>query len=332
MRQLYEYHPTIGYRYVPNLKARVRHEGGGYLIQVNSDGFRSDRPFTKDTTPGSRRVLVFGDSFTAGDGVANNLRYTELLENLLPSTEIYNYGLSSTGTDQQYLAWRDFARDVRHDILVIAVFVENIRRVVARYRPHGDADGRSRLYAKPYFSLNNDQLDLHNIPVPVSPIEPADLSPLEQAAVDNGGPFPFLRSLVNTIGAKDTVQKLSRYQPLPAYNSRDNPGWKLMSAILTRWAAEHGGTVILMPLPLPQHIDEVCDPRPYQCRFAELADHAGFVLHDPLPDLLRYPKCVRRGFRWETDIHFTPQGHQALAASLAPLLKSVLCPLHDQEG
>ena len=45
MRQLYEYHPVVGYRYIPGLKARIPHEGGGYLMQVNEQGFRADRPF-----------------------------------------------------------------------------------------------------------------------------------------------------------------------------------------------------------------------------------------------------------------------------------------------
>jgi len=45
MRQLYEYHPVVGYRYIPRLKVRIPHEGGGYLMQVNEQGFRADRPF-----------------------------------------------------------------------------------------------------------------------------------------------------------------------------------------------------------------------------------------------------------------------------------------------
>ena len=101
MRQLYEYHPVIGYRFIPQLKARIPHEGGGYLLQANEAGFRSNRPFIAARTPGMRRILFFGDSFTAGDAVSNQQRYTDLLEARLARTEAYNFGLSSTGTDQQ---------------------------------------------------------------------------------------------------------------------------------------------------------------------------------------------------------------------------------------
>jgi lysophospholipase L1-like esterase len=324
MRQVYEYHPVVGYRFIPHLKARIPHEGGGYLLQANEAGFRSNRPFLKAATEGRRRVLMFGDSFTAGDAVSNQQRYSDLLEAMLPRLEVYNFGLSSTGTDQQYLAWREFASGIEHDAVVIAVFVENVRRVVARFRPHRDATGRERLYAKPYYTLEGDQLRLHQVPPAAEGMELDQLSADERDAVDTGGRFPLLRGLVSALGARDAVQRMTRYQPLPAYDSPDTPGWRLMRAILAQWIGALARPVVLMPLPLPQHLDQVCDPAPYQARFAELARDTGCTLHDPLPDLLSYDKAQRRAFRWETDIHFTPAGHQALARSLAPVLTRVL--------
>lgn len=329
MRQLYEYHPVVGYRFIPNLKARIPHEGGGYLVHVNEQGFRSNRPFVKEAAPGVRRVLFFGDSFTAGDAVSNHQRYSDLLEARLSNAldgpvETYNFGLSSTGTDQQYLAWREFAQGVEHDVLVIAVFVENIRRVAAHYRPHRDADGQERIYAKPYFTLDGERLQLHNVPPRATPYEMEELSAAEQNVVDKGGRFAFLRKVVNAVGAKDAVQRLTRYQPLPAYDTPDTPDWRLMRAILSEWVRAAPRPVVLMPLPLPQHLDQSCDPGPYQARFAELAAELKCTLHDPLPALLNYGAKERRGFRWEIDIHFTPEGHRALAESLAPVLERLL--------
>ncbi len=324
MRQVYEYHPVIGYRFIPNLKARIPHEGGGYLLEANESGFRSSRPFVAAATPGYRRVLLVGDSFTAGDAVANKQRYSDLLETMLPTTEVYNFGLSSTGTDQQYLAWREFAREIACDAVVIAVFVENVRRVMARYRPHRDASGEQRLYAKPYYTLDGGRLQLHQVPPAVEGLTMEQLSNEEQGAVDTGGRFETLRKLVTAIGAREVVQRMTHYQPLPAYDSPDSSGWRLMRAILSQWIAAIDKPVILMPLPLPQHLDQVCDAGPYQARFAELASELGCILHDPLPDLLAYTPEVRRRFRWETDIHFTPQGHRAIADSLQPVLAELL--------
>ena len=324
MRQLYEYHPVFAYRYIPHLKARIAHEGGGYLLRANEAGFRSERPFAAPRTPGMRRVLFFGDSFTAGDGVANAQRYTDLLEQRIAGLETYNFAVSSTGTDQQYLTWRECARDIEHDVIVIAVFVENIRRIVARYRPHRDAQGVERLYAKPYYTLGQAGLTLHQVPPQPDPVALADMSPQQRAAIDTGGRMPLLRSVVTALGAREIMQKMSHYQPLPQYSAPDGEGWQLMRAILSQWIRAQRRPVVLMPLPLPQHLDQVCDAGPYQQRFAELAGELGCVLHDPLPALLAHDAVTRRAFRWKQDIHFTPAGHQALAATLEPVLRRLI--------
>jgi carbamoyltransferase len=325
-RQLFEYHPVIGYRFVPNLKARVPHESGGYLVQTNEQGFRANRPFVAARTPGVRRVLVFGDSFTAGDGVSNGKRYTDRLEEKLPALEVYNYGLSGTGTDQQYLVWREFAQGIEHDITVIAVLVENIRRIVSRYRRYADLSGREWVYGKPYYTLDGNELTLHQVPPPRDPIREEDLLPEERETVDRGGRFQFLRQVVSAVGVKDVVQRITRYNPVPEYDSPTTPGWLLMRAIVTRWVRSLTVPVVLMPLPLYQHIEETSDASGYQARFRELADELGCELHNPLPDLLRYTAEQRRRFRFEKDVHPTPEGHEALAHSLAPTLARLLSP------
>ena len=324
IRQYYEYHPVVGYRFIPNLRARVQHEGGGYLIQTNESGFRSNRPFVKYQTPGCRRVLFFGDSFTAGDSVTNHQRYTDLVESKIPDTETYNFGMSATGTEQQYLVWREFAQGIECDLVVIAVFVENIRRIVAHYRPLIDENGQQRIYAKPYYTLESGKLMLHHVPPSPEPIEADQLSPGEAGKVDRGGRFPLLRKIVTTMGVKQTVQKLIRYQLLPEYDSRDTPAWQLMQAILTQWIRGIDKPVLIMPIPFPQHIDGTCDGSNYHARFSELAKTLGCSMHDPLADLLKYSQEERRRFRWETDIHMTPAGNAALARSLAPAIEQLL--------
>src|SRR3972149_6968280 len=100
-RQTLEYHPVIGFRFIPGIKARIDSPEGGYLIQVNDSGFRCTHNFEKNKKPGVRRILLFGDSFTAGDGVSNDKRYGDILEKEIPDLEVFNFGLPATGTDQQ---------------------------------------------------------------------------------------------------------------------------------------------------------------------------------------------------------------------------------------
>ena len=127
MRQLYEYHPTLAYRFIPGLQARVPHESGGYLVRANAQGFRCEHDFQPARSPSVRRVLLFGNSYTAGDGVSNPKRYGDLLEKAIPRLEVYNFGLPGTGTDQHYLACAELGQSIEHDALIIAVWVENIR-------------------------------------------------------------------------------------------------------------------------------------------------------------------------------------------------------------
>ena len=94
-----EYHPVVGLRFIPGLRIRVDHEGGGYLVRTNAAGFRSEREFEPARTDGRTRILLFGDSFTAGDGVSNVHRFGDVLETLVPDVEVYNFGLP--GTDRK---------------------------------------------------------------------------------------------------------------------------------------------------------------------------------------------------------------------------------------
>lgn len=320
MTTLFQYDPDIGYRFVPHLRTRIATEDGGYLVRTNALGFRNDREF--EAIDAADRILVFGDSFTAGDGVSNGKRYTDILDALLAPIEVHNFGLPGTGTDQQYIAYRKFAREAPCRAVVIAVLVENIRRVASAYRAAQDERGEVEFLAKPYFELHGDELVRFNDPVPRERVSAADLE--EGARVDRGGRFPALRKLVRAAGLQRFVQQLTQYQPTPEYDRPDDPAWRLLRAILLAWRAIVDCPAVLVPLPLYQHIEGTADPGAYRARFAELARDGDFVLHDPLDDLLAHDAATRRGFRFEKDVHLTPAGHRAIAESLFKTLGPLL--------
>ena len=320
-RSIFQYHPTYGFRFIPGVKARIPHESGGYLVRANAAGFRSDREFIASRTPGRRRVLVFGDSYTAGDGVSNGARYSDLLEQHVPGIEVYNYGLPGTGTDQHYLVCADVAPGVDHDLVIIAVLVENIRRVVAHYRLFENADGETVALAKPYFSLDEkERLVLHNVPVPPESVALDALPAEERRYVDRGGDLVLVRRALNLLGpgVKSLLQGVIGQNPVPAYDSADDPAWRLLRAILVRWMSESTAPVLMVPIPLYHHVEGIADPSAYQARFAEVAHATGAHLHDPLADLLALPLKERRALRFERDVHPTPLAHDRLARSIAP--------------
>ena len=313
-----QHHPRTGRLFLPSLKTRVMHEGGGYLVATNAAGFRSDREFHAERPNGKRRILVFGDSFTAGEGVSNRHRYTNVLEPALGDTEIYNYGVPGTGTDQHYLIYDAFAKSVSCDLIVLSVLVENVRRVAARFRPFTAPDGSIRLLPKPYFTLDEGRLVLHNVPVPSATFSREELDAEQARHVDESGRFPFTRKVVNALGLRDVAQQLTSYQPVAQYDDPENAEWKLMRAVMDRFIGECHAPVLLMPIPLPQHVDGTARAGGYQARFRETARAHGCHLHDPLPHLQAYSGKEKRAFRFGKDIHPTPAGHAALARSMLP--------------
>ena len=96
-RQVFKYNKKIGHSYIENLETRLLHENGGYFLKTNSSGFRSNIEF-QNKKGKRKRILFFGDSNTAGDGVDNNERYTELIGKEF-DCDVYNYAISGTGTD-----------------------------------------------------------------------------------------------------------------------------------------------------------------------------------------------------------------------------------------
>jgi len=324
MRQLFEYHPVIGYRFIPGVKARVPHEGGGYLMRANGSGFRCRHEFTPTKAPGVQRILLFGDSFTAGEGVSDGQRYGDRLETMIPGIEVFNFGLPGTGTDQHYLAYQEYAAGLEYDALVLGVLVENILRVKARYRIYQNDQGDEVIYAKPYFELDHGRLVLRQSPPPRKPLTEAELPPEERESVDRGGRYHTLRRVVKRLGLRDLAQRLTHYQPYPEYNDPMDPAWLVMQAILTQWIGGQDRPVLLVPIPFYQYVEQTSDPAAYQERFREVAAATGCSLHDPLPDLWRHSQEARRGFRFTRDPHLTAAGHQALAESLAPALSRLL--------
>ena len=318
-----QYHPLIGFTMMPNVKSRIPSESGGYLVRTNSAGFRSDREFVKPRTPGKFRAILFGDSQTAGDCVSNGQRYGDIVERLVPDLEVYNYGLSGTGTDQHYLTYQDCA-DVDHDLVIIGMHVANIGRVASRFARFNDDQGKEVIYAKPYYSVEQAELQLHHVPVPKAPLTKSTISPQDSAHVDWGANLAGLRNIVTKVGMRDLAQKIVRFQPLPDYEAADNAKWVLLRKILETWIQGSTTPVLLFLVPTWSFTEETSDPTSYQTRYRELAGDTGCHLHDPLPDLWRHSAKDRRNFRFKNDPHYTVSGHEALAASLAPAIERII--------
>ncbi len=336
-RQLYQYHDVIGLHFVPGIKARVPHEGGGYLVRTNDTGFRSNFPFEEKAKDGVRRILLFGDSFTAGEGVSNGQRYGDYLSEMIPHLEVYNFGLPATGTDQHYLVYKEFASKIECNLVIIGIFVENIRRVASHYRHFQNERGEMVLYEKPYFTLEGDDLSLHGVPPAKNPVDESALPSERAKCIFTGVRFPCMKKLYNRLlrhprlnkvlvksGMKDMMLKLVRYQPLPEYNNNKNEAWLTMRAIIRHWISECRQPVIVLPIPFSHYISSISNPAVYQRRFHEAVEGTSGVLLDPLPGLRKHSKGEISTYYYANDGHLTKAGHKALAEAMLSMVSDLL--------
>jgi lysophospholipase L1-like esterase len=321
-RRLMQYDPVLGYRFAPGLKLRIPHEGGGYLVKTNRDGFRCDHQVTHGRNR-AHRVLIFGDSYTAGDGISNGKRYADVLEDQLPDTEVLNFGLSGSGTDQQYLIFQQYAGKIEYDAVVISVLVENIQRNVVKERGWADRGGEAIRVPKPWFELSpGDGLTLKGVPVP----QPYKVDESTSQQVGIGLLRSGLRRMINRLGPdfKDLCQRLTKFQPLPEYGSASNDSWKLMRAILKQWISELQVPAVIAVIPVYQYVEETASYKDIRQRFDELARSIDVPVYHVVDDMLRWPAATRRQLRFRMDCHFTPVAHQligqALARVVAPLI------------
>lgn len=340
-RNLFEYHAVIGYRFIPGLRARVRHEGGGYLVQCNRAGLRCRHEVTAAKPADTVRVVVVGDSYTAGDGVSNAFRYTDLLELRLLSAfggrgvEVLNFGLPGSGTDQQLLALRELGRGLEYDVLVLAPMVENILRNLESHRLATSAfSGLLVERPKPYFTLEAGVLALHHVPVPKDTREPAEKAKSNAtpgAATGSASPMRgFVRRVTAKVdgkipGFRAFTQRMRGLTHPQEYNDPQDPAWLLMRAILTQFIDDARVApkrrVVLAPWPTFGHIEGGLDPKPYLARFGELAQAAGIDLVDAIPSFVDEPRAVRDRCRFVHDEHPTRLGHSLFADALFPQLR-----------
>jgi lysophospholipase L1-like esterase len=111
------------YRYPAALDA----EFGGVRVQTNASGWRDDP--VQRAAPGERRVLLLGDSVTFGWSVADELRFSRLLEAPLAAAlaapvHVINTGVGNYNTEQEQRLLEREWQQLQPDIVTL-VYVDN---------------------------------------------------------------------------------------------------------------------------------------------------------------------------------------------------------------
>ncbi len=216
----------LGWTVTPNMSRAA----ASATYRSNSAGMRADREYELTPRPASTRVAAFGDSFTHCDDVENDECWSAQLEQEVPGIEVLNFGVSGYGPDQAWLRYQQEGRAYKPCTVLIGYMVENVNRVVNRFRPFYQPETGITL-GKPRYLLRGDSLEL--LPQPAhSALDFGDPAWVEREL----GPHDFwyyrgmfsggLLDASHFIRLGRTVAYQRKYEPLRADNDEAGDiGW-----------------------------------------------------------------------------------------------------------
>jgi len=162
----WKFDEELGWTNVPNATGRIVSTEFDIHVQYNSYGFRDDEFDATD----AKKIMMLGDSFIFGNGVNQNERVSEVLENLT-DYEVWNMGVSGYGTDQQYLSLKRHGAQFEPDIVMMGFFTNDITNTNGAVQ-YG--------MAKPKLEIKDNDLVLTNVP-----LTKADITQAKRGFVEN---------------------------------------------------------------------------------------------------------------------------------------------------
>jgi hypothetical protein len=316
-----EHQPQIGYQYVANTNLTLRRpDGGTYHFQTNSQRIRSSRDYAFKKPAGITRIVLCGDSMSAGQFVSNEQRMSEQLERGVPGLEVINLSLEGSGTDQQLLLYESVGLQYEHDFVILMPFLSNLRRNMVVAREAIDAKTGSKvLRGKPRFELADGRLELRNVPVPKD--YPAPVGAALGIVTDTPATFASrmkarLSALPGMSIVKKAVYFLYPWEPFPEFRNPRSPEWQLMEAIIRRFKQSAGDRPIVIVPTFYDNYVRYRMSRHYWRRYQGLGRIDGIYVIDLLPHLRKLGAEAVRCFQSPYDIHFSSYGHVVIAEAL----------------
>lgn len=295
--QFDKYHATRGWTLWPGLRDVPVFDGR--ILNSNSHGLRGRAEYAYQRDPSRHRILIFGDSYTFGDDVSDDETYSQLLEQLLPSTDVLNLGEHGYGHDQMLLYLRDEGVKYRPDVVILGYVRFDTYRNLFTFSS----------YAKPRFALDSGALRLTNVPVP----EPEAIlarEPYRSRAWD----------LVTMV--------VERFRWASGANERRME--RVSRAILDEMAAtarQAGAVPVFVYLPA---LGEVVDPSPgVTANERFLSTWCAARRARCLFLRRRFAEAAQRGEVFDTVNHWRANGHRLVAAEIRDYLlaEGLLPPL-----
>lgn len=335
-RRNVRHHPVLGFQYIPGTRLILPRPGRGHFeLRVNSAGIRSDREYSHAKPPGVFRILAFGDSHAGGFYQSGDRRFSMLVERRNPGIEIINFALGGTGTDQQLLTFEEIGCRYEHDLIMLMPLIENIRRnpceALLGYDPE---TGRTVIRPKPFFELDAlpdgaERLVLRNIPVPEDQCDAEEVTAARTKVEPSKTWDRRIRSAIDRLAAVRSLKAafkvaafpLIGYEQFPEYKDAGSYEWRLMAAIIRRFAEKAGDKpFVIVPLVTSAYMRFPMGRR-YWDRFVSLADGKRIHAIDVLPYFLALGRRAPECYLEPADTHPSDLGHAVLADAVESELR-----------
>jgi lysophospholipase L1-like esterase len=295
--------PWLGWKLRPEWTIDRRIPLHDYVSHETSNrlGFRGP-VYPTERPAGTRRIVVLGDSHTEGYTVSDGETWPEQMERALDESaaaarsssdpvQVMAFGVGGYATDQEYLAWLEYARPYRPD-LVLLQFCSN--------DPPDNVSANLWRGRKPHFVRFGEQLVLEGVPVPDDRLSFTHDTLLAHSAI------ALLMQI--SLGKLAVAHELST-----TYDERE--AWevtRLLLRALARSVAADGARLALF--------HSGSDEREVDARIRALCKDESIEFLDVDPAF----GGDYKSFRVKDDTHWNARGHAAVGRMLAKLVAPLL--------
>ncbi len=304
--------PEVGW--VPLESVTAMHGRDGKLVAVHQNQFGARGPDEMRTERGSskRRILVLGDSYMWGFGVAQQELFSDV-QVCGTNVEILNFGVSGYGTDQEYLWYLRMGSRFKVDEVVLAFTPFNDIENNLQPKQYG--------YLKPYFTLENGELTLHTNHLRDDWSRAIVNSLRLHSRLWNaiGDAMAAVRG-ANTAKAGEGVAAPRAGELKEAdVSARDRAGVELTVAILKKLrdaVAAQGAKFSVVFVPFQPHVDKpAAGNHPLVPLLVAGLQREGIAYLEPYPEFVEFARSGGLPFN-RPDTHFSKDGHALFAKSL----------------
>ena len=306
------YHVSQGYRLVPNSE-----EGE---VRINSRGYR-DREFSLEPSPGTKRILMLGDSVVFGPGVELAETFSKRTEALLRkmgvgNVEVINAGNPDTGITEMLQIFRSRDLGIHPQLVVLCFYLNDSRppmgfrsefvkgNPVVLFMKRNPWVRRSMLLSFGYYAYYNSaiQAEVEKLPISLR----MDWAELFRSGIWRENPAALNRTI-----------EAAQYDWGAAWRPET---WPEVAARLRDFedlCREHDCRIALAAMPVSVQVHGSVIRDEPQKRLAEIAHEMGWPFLDVLPGL----RAAKDGPPLFGDhCHLTPRGHDLVAQMMVEFL------------